>query len=316
MQLTIVTVCTEESTGYLNFRDSLKFQGYSDPNIVVLGMNQKWQGWSWRSSLYYQYFHSICRHRKRTTHKQYRKQYRKQIYCCVDANDLFFVNSPTQLLEGFRSYHTDLLVSAERNQSLKEPFVKEFFTAINRTGSPYQYPNAGCIIGTAERLRDLYYSIRSAENDQQTIIRQRMDGTLDYQLDYYCRVVANIPFMSNYSFNDYQLFYFESPSQYQSASQDTLAGINHNKDNNKDKILRSKLFADSRPAIIHFPGTIPTHYNRFLKEIYPTLRSRNYEDTFIKTRSYIQRYFWYCLPFLITLLIIIIAILVIYSRRH
>ncbi len=299
LKLTIVSVCTDASVGYDNFMASLKYHRYE--NVVILGMREKWLGWSWRSQKYLAYFN------KELKSADYNKH---NIYCCVDATDLFFVSGPDTLIESYQSYYHEKsangnkqnskkagpIISAERNQSLAGLDIKKFFSVLNPTQgytqersqecSEYQYPNAGCIIGTARQLKRLYSKIALEENDQHAIIRKRMSGELNYQLDYFCQIAATVPFCSNGKFNDFQLFYVDKAT----------------------KQLRSKLYPDSRPALMHFPGTIPYHYNSFLKEIYSkenNFSKKGYRETFIKIENYLRK----IPPIILILIIAIITLL-------
>ncbi len=120
-------------------------------------------------------------------------------YCIlIDAWDLVFVDTPEQIIEKFKTFKTDVVISGERNcfpHDLKEEFDKLPFT------SSYKYVNCGVIVGKTEDVRKMFEDMdtdnipRDCHNGvewiypneqleyQRCVLRQPIKIAIDYKQD-------------------------------------------------------------------------------------------------------------------------------------
>lgn len=78
-----------------------------------------------------------------------------EIVCATDGFDVFFQDDVESIIEKFLSFDCDVVYSAERGYTHQYKRYKKYYDNIAGS-SPYQYLNAGCVIGYARPIRRIY----------------------------------------------------------------------------------------------------------------------------------------------------------------
>lgn len=230
--LHVLTVSTDENVGLRNLLASLKTLQYE--NVHVIGQGEKWGGWPWRTE---QYIKKIEQLKRDVGHDRF-------LVCLVDANDVFFIQGPQTLKEGFRNANCDVLVSGENTPMLLTGEQKAFFKSIGK--SEFAYPCHGSIMGKASKLLEILKANRHSQDDQIGIAELRTKGIVQYNVDYDCAVTANVTPLSDSAFEIQE-----------------------------GKKLVAK-HSGATPSICHFPPSMLTVcYNRMLNDLHPTLPKRS-----------------------------------------
>lgn len=112
----------------------------------------------------------------------------------TDCRDVLFVAEQEEMIDKFRSFGKDLVMSTEQGCWPAEPEIVEFFYGKDPNG--YNYVNAGQYIGTWEYvifcLEHLLNQYRAkhpgADNSQGWWMAAKMRGELDFALDSACQI--------------------------------------------------------------------------------------------------------------------------------
>lgn len=236
----VVTVCTNKSRGLENLLFTIQKQGYNQNGhqFHVIGSGEKWKGWPWRTKKYKEAINDILRNGDNED----------TLFCLVDANDLFFIGPPERMITNFLKYNCKVVVSAERNSFVVPKDAKKFFKERNST-TVFKYPNHGCIIGYGKEIVEILEKNKESPDDQQGIQSKFASGEIQYEIDYKTSLVANIVF----NLKDNVIFQIV-----EGKIQSTISG--------------------EYPVVAHFPGKDPIFYNMYLKELYPSLEPRSWQE--------------------------------------
>jgi len=233
-EIHVITVATHRTPAFLNFYSSLIRTNYNENNIHILGQDQKFQGWKWRTE---QYLNKI---------KEINDPNALYVFC--DSSDLFFIAGPTLLQKHYEEYKTPVVLS---NYSwygqINRLNEKEKLDEICVT-SPFCYANGGFLIGTLNELIE-YFTLNSEYEDDENgaahILTSGNNNSI--VIDFNLSLVATI---------------FQAP---------IIGVIDLWEFSEKDKTFISRI-TGRNPIALHFPGpyyNIP--YNEYLPLFYPDL---------------------------------------------
>ena len=157
-QIVLLTVATDTTTiRFKNWLNSAKHAGWNSNNIIVLGANETWGGWSWRSSVIAEYCASIDN---------------RTIVVFSDSYDLLIFGSPNE----FKS----MLVQNDTNKCdimfgidhlCNQEYFKPFNIKPSCSGSIFSnrnvFINGGGIVGRAIYFQHAYQYISTHFEDDQ-----------------------------------------------------------------------------------------------------------------------------------------------------
>ena len=236
--LKIITVCTDQNNEQLNnWENSVVDNRY---DYEILGLGEKWGGWSWRTKKYIEEL-------ERETH---------HIYCLTDATDLFFVDGPDKLLDSFLSYNTNILIGGENTcctgeaklNLIKRKNIMDIMDDIEQR-SRYKYPNGGFVMGYREDLLDLLYKNKDYFDDQEGYLMMWIkSGGKEFTIDIGVRCVGNIGL--NYS-------HFGNKNERDESKSWTIID---------GKVVN--MFTKTAPPVLHFPGGNIGMYNYLGYELF------------------------------------------------
>ena len=180
----VVTYATELNNFVKKWISSAEICDY---DYTILGKGVKWSGWKQRTKAYLEFVQKLDPN---------------QIVILCDAYDLLFVRSSTELHEIFLTFNKGIIVSAEPNcctGKMDEKKNKQNFTRICKERAPinnnFIYPCAGCVIGYAGLLVDLYYKILNNPfytDDQSSLGDIWIKNPDILTLDYESKMIGNI----------------------------------------------------------------------------------------------------------------------------
>lgn len=241
-KITVLAVCTDKGPLLDNWKKSLEINGY---DYEVLGLGKKWGGWSWRTK---QYIERLANEKE------------ERLFVLTDANDLFFIAPPNELIFNFKTYRSDVVNGAEHSPmtgplkydfQLKEQVVD--FVKTRNHWTRYLVPNGGFIMGFRTPLLNILCANLHEEDDQHGYLINWLGHPDDMKLDIYARLVSNIvydvPFLLENDDERIEMDYFELIK--------TNRGIR----------VRS-IETNGMPCVMHFPGANYEAYNYFAKFIF------------------------------------------------
>jgi len=188
LDLLVVTVATEETDGFIRFKKSVDVLGH---DLLVLGMNEEWQGGDVRVS--------VGGAHKINLMKQGLAQYKDKdnlVIFFTDSYDVIFAADKEEILTKFVSKNAKLIFSAEStvwpDKSLKNkyPSVKE----------GYPYLCSGGIIGYASTLWQALNAWQVANTDDDQLyytliyLNETLRFDLNMTLDHKADLIQNLNF--------------------------------------------------------------------------------------------------------------------------
>jgi len=154
VNIKLLTVATDiDRKHFKNWRQSVSHAGWHDEDVIVLGANQNWGGWSWRCKKIVEYCDSVDP---------------DMIIVFCDSYDLLVFGSPTEFTDLFLSRKCDVLFGVDFI-CWKRGFLN--FIPPSCSGSVSKdrniYINGGGIIGRAYILKHAYQYIGDMFKDDQ-----------------------------------------------------------------------------------------------------------------------------------------------------
>lgn len=166
-KIVLVTVATDPNhKNFKLWKKSAIKAGWKN-NMKVLGLNEKWGGWPWRSSLLSNYCKSLNP---------------KHIVVVCDSYDLLVFGSPNEALQIFKNHNKDLVFGIESGCLIncKSPLMKGISL------------NGGCNIGYAKIFQKAYDFIGKNHDDDQIGWRDYIEkNPINYSLDIKQELVMN-----------------------------------------------------------------------------------------------------------------------------
>ncbi len=200
-ELTVITVATQND-GYMPI---LKKQlENSKIKYDILGFGEKWKGWLWRTQLILNYL---------------KKCKPDQIVMFVDGYDIVIVGIEQDILKKFKEFDTDIVIGVHLSGSQEYDVLFKFLYALT---TKYYFScngdyilNAGCIMGKAKNMIDLYqrildYSKKHDVTDDQRILNNICLKNLNFKLDIHSMIFWIWDPVSMYEFF-YDIFYNHLP---------------------------------------------------------------------------------------------------------
>lgn len=294
--LKLITLNTDRDDGLYNWEYTASSLGY---DYKILGVGQKWGGWSWRTQKYLDYIQTLPE---------------KNIVTITDGNDLFFTRSPTDLLNSYESYNSDVVFGGEptccTGKYQYHPFkvnrgiaISSMFDRYNQhnDSTRWMFPNAGCITGKVSRLVEMLEDIKDEPDDQAGYLERLIEDFNYFDIDYQTKIVGNVNAIGYYHCVDHP------QSDLCSSIKDKLRNEHQYWDleltdsyctvNNTNKIENNVIYEEGYnsfyryrnnitnniPCILHFPGKNYELYNTFGSKLYgysfrPLKRDKNSKD--------------------------------------
>jgi hypothetical protein len=172
--LKIITVATSEE-GYLRvLRHQLK---KSNINHKILGYEQKWGGWVWRTNLLLNYLKSIDPN---------------DIVMVIDGYDVLMVGNEKDIIKKYLDFKTDIVFGVHLSESQSfSPFVEYISHPIAQTYfNTYEkhMKNGGSFMGSSKSLITVYerilkYSQDTNTTDDQLALNNILLDDIDHKLD-------------------------------------------------------------------------------------------------------------------------------------
>jgi|SRR5579885_112003 len=264
--LRLITLQTDRNEALDNWLYTAKNNDY---NYSVLGLDEKWGGWSWRTKKYLRYVESLPSN---------------AIVCITDCNDVLFVR-PSHEMQNVWSYYQnkgkELVFGGEptcctgnyrfhidpigRKQIMNK--VKD-----NNPKNRWMFPNAGCIIGTRSRIIEALNLAKDADDDQARYLEQYTQDPHWLTIDYDHKLVGNLNalaylYKESYLPEDYynaELKYWEF-QDYKKI--DRLHGVTRIR-KPINKYLLQNVETGGIPCVVHFPGKNFVLYNYVGEKLY------------------------------------------------
>jgi hypothetical protein len=220
-----------------NWKNSLQRLGYDHE---VIGEGEKWGGWPWRTRKYIE---------------KLANETKEKIFVLTDANDVFFIGRPEELIENFRSYGSDVVVGAEHacstgpmlsNYSLKATVMN--YCKARNPNSRFIVPNGGFVMGFRTPLLNLLCANLDQADDQHGYLVNWLAHPEVFKLDIHCRLVANVVY--NFPMMDYE--------DDERIDSDFLKFIE-----TRDGRRVIQIESGAMPCVMHFPGKNFEAYNYF-----------------------------------------------------
>ena len=246
-----VTVATDCIQALENWEYSVKENKH---DYKILGIGQKWRGWSWRSMLLSDYFSEL----KSDT-----------LICITDAYDALILDTPDKFIDLYNKTGSELIIGVEHISDESENYILESIGLKKPPSSagevvPGYYINGGGILGKAGVLSKAYKFIANYNDDQigwKKFLEKNKDITVHY--DVKCNFILNlvpIPQHANTTFKIGLEFlkYSLKPSLVYDKIEISGGKIYH---------IKNK----SYPLIIHLPGCNydkNARYNEIIKKLY------------------------------------------------
>lgn len=143
-KIQIVTVATHK-TGYIDqLSESCKKGG---SNLKIIGLGQKWEGFSTKLKLMYKFLKSI----EPTS-----------IVVFIDAYDVVMLGNTKELLERYYNFRKPIVLSVETKNSWFKWYVEKLYFGTYKE----EIINSGCYMGEARFLLEMCKHFETHENDQ------------------------------------------------------------------------------------------------------------------------------------------------------
>lgn len=270
--LKIVTVQTDRNEALDNWIYTAKGNGY---DYAILGLDEKWGGWSWRTKKYLKYVESLPSN---------------SIICLADCNDILFVKPLEDLRSAWRHYSSlghELVFGGEPTCCTGEyrfhvnPIARKKVMDKVKQFNPknrWMFPNAGCVIGTKKRIVEALNIAKDAPDDQAAYLKRYSEDESWLTIDYDHKIVGNFNSLA-YLYSkgvlpaDYyrgEMKHWEYTTQYKHSVIPDRSYVEGTVDNESwvhllekpptGRQLRNK-HTGGTPAIIHFPGKNFLLYN-------------------------------------------------------
>lgn len=260
-KIKVFGVCTDKSPLLDNWTNSLKKNGYDHQ---VLGLGEKWGGWPWRTK---QYIKALA------------YETEEKLFILTDANDLYFISPPHELIYNFRTYRSDIVLGCERSPStgpLRHSFSLRAdviaFAKSRNTSTRYLVPNGGFVMGFRTPLLNLLCGNANEEDDQHGYLTNWLEHPEFVKLDIYARLVANVvydtPFLNDGDDERNEDDYFNLVS--------ITDNITSNNNINESRLVTTGNYrigvesteTKARPCAMHFPGKNSQGYNYYGQAIF------------------------------------------------
>lgn len=246
--LHVITLSTDDRGPIENWEFTAKLHGY---DYTILGRGEKWQGWPWRTK---KYLERVLELPEGT------------LVLLCDGNDIIFARGPAELIRAYDLYETDLLFGGEptcctgkygimggiSGLSNRDYAIK---TIVEREpATRWCFPNAGCIMGTRERIIQILEENKDEPDDQAGYLGKYLSNPSYLKVDFFSRVVGNVNAI-NYFFC-VECDMFDDSHKYELQFWEPVRNLsisNH-------LVYRNKLTGEI-PCILHFPGKNILLYN-------------------------------------------------------
>ncbi len=252
-----------------NWIHTAKGNGY---NYSILGLDEKWKGWAWRTKKYLKFVETLPS---------------TSIVCITDCNDVLFVKPESDMKEVWDYYHSkghDLIFGGEPTCCTGDyryhinPIGRKRLMSKVKSYQPknrWMFPNAGCIIGTRNRVHEALTLAKDANDDQARYLEQYTKDKSWLTIDYDHKLVGNlnalailykntsIPLPTDDYYNA-ELKHWDIVSQYPELLDGSLTMISPPVTMNQ---LKNKTTGGT-PCVIHFPGKNYVLYNHIGKELF------------------------------------------------
>lgn len=177
--LIIVAYSNKENIHSLNYRMSLKKQGY---NFKIVGNKETWINYLTKIKAYHKYVKKLMKNEKRLKGRKY------DLVCLTDCHDVIACDSPENLISKYLTFNSDIVFSAEPI-CLKEKciYLKDYWSdkkkgKLNENETENKFLNSGFIIG---KINTIYEAL-------QFVLDQEQFGITDDQLAY-CMYATKYP---------------------------------------------------------------------------------------------------------------------------
>lgn len=268
MDIRFITVQTNKGDELDNWLFTAKSHGY---NHHVIGLGEKWGGWTWRTKKYLEYVKTLPE---------------TAVPCLLDCNDVYFIRPYTDFLTEWLKYVEEgkrLVFGGESTCCTGEfryyvsPSKRKKAIETVQSYEPdsrWMFPNAGCVIGFRDNIIEMLELSKDAEDDQAAYLKQYLDNKDWLSIDYKHSLFGNINSLAffykmDYAPTDYynaESQYWEIVKQYPEIESGYLSVVPGNEPTNM-KMLKNKITGGS-PPILHFPGKNFVLYNYYGKELY------------------------------------------------
>lgn len=266
--LKLVTLQTNRNEALDNWIFTAKNNGY---DYAILGLDEEWGGWSWRTKQYLKYVQTLAA---------------DMVVCIVDCNDILFVKPVTELKTAWMTYFEkgqDLVFGGEAtcctgdyryyvNPSGNKQMVSKV-KKIQNSRTRWMFPNAGCVIGTRDRIIEMLNVAKDADDDQARYLEMYTENSNWLTIDHEHKIVGNLNAL-NYMYQadtnfpqDYynsELKYWDIVDQYPYLMRDDVTIVNPPPTLHQ---LKNKITGGT-PCIVHFPGKNYVLYNYIGKELF------------------------------------------------
>ncbi len=138
--ISVGIMMTKLNAGGMNIKNCLEKLGW---DVTILGLGQKWGGWTMRMTLYADFAAS-----KPTN----------SIIVFIDAFDALVTRSPEGFQELFESFGTDIVIGAENYCGNNCSPITQWWSEHSNTIQNYGnlYVQGGCVVGKAHALEQMY----------------------------------------------------------------------------------------------------------------------------------------------------------------
>lgn len=193
MVFKIVTVATHED-GYLPALRILCKK--SKIPLHILGYNQKWKGWNWRTQILIDFFEKCDI---------------SDIVMVIDGFDVLVLSNTEEIIKKFKKFKCNILFACS-HVNVGQPYHTFFYKNVgfnlvkNYFKSKKKYIlNAGSFMGYSKHILQLYYQIQKKQketgiNDDQVLLNNLNLNFLKYKIDFHSKVFW---IWENSSLNDY-----------------------------------------------------------------------------------------------------------------
>ena len=289
MNITVLSVCTNNSPLLENFKKSLEINGYP---YEILGVGEKWGGWNWRTRKYIEKMKNMDLN---------------DVAILTDSTDVIFVQPKNVFIDKFTKMNARAVIGAETHCctgkfSRGEMKLFATFTATNLTKSIYRYPNGGFICGYVKDLLEILDNNKDEPDDQAAYLEMHLNRTNLFVLD------SNNIFVGNWINATNSDFVFNHPKEdfkYWKISSD---GKYYN------------TLSNEAPVAFHFAGKNPKYYNivgeHYFGKNFNKMREENVREEF--SRMARKQFTVITNPFNFTrimLAIIVIILVLLYFKK-
>ena len=162
--LIVVIMMTSLNAGGVNMKNALEKLQW---NYKILGLGDKWQGWTTRMQMYADFARS--------------QENQNTIIVFIDAYDALPARKPDGFIELFQSFACDIVVGAENVCSLNCTPITQWWKKNNIIKENFgnEYVQAGCVVGKAFALSKMYdWCIAKKYTDDQIGIAQYINSNV------------------------------------------------------------------------------------------------------------------------------------------